>query len=337
MEKPLRALVTGGGGFLGKAIVRQLLKRGAEVTILARSSYPEVEELGAKSLQLDITKKDGLEDACEGMDVVFHVAALAGVWGPREKYFSINVEGTRNMLAAAKAAGVPKFVYTSSPSAVWNGDDEEFITEEDTTYPDEFMTDYPESKAEAEKLALAANCPEMAVCALRPHLIWGAGDPHLVPRILDRYKRLRIIGDGTNLVGICHVENGAHAHLLAADRLSPDSVVAGKAYFITDIQPVNMWSWLNLLLERLEKDPIIRKISAERAFQLGKLMEWVWKTFNLSGEPFMTRFVARQLSSSHYYNLSAAQDDLDYEEVVEPKEAFNDMVAYFQQREAGKK
>ena len=327
--KPLKALVTGGGGFLGKTIVRQLLEQGAEVTILSRSHYPEVEEMGAKSLQLDISQKAGLKEACEGMDVVFHVAALAGVWGPRERYFSINVEGTRNMLDAARAAGVPKFVYTSSPSAVWNGEDEEYITEEDTTYPTTFMTAYPESKAEAEKLVLAANCPEMAVCALRPHLIWGPGDPHLVPRILDRYKRLRMIGDGNNLVGICHVENGAHAHLLAADKLSPDSVIAGKAYFITDIQPVNMWNWINLLLERLGKEPIYRKISAERAFTLGRFLEWVWRTFRLSGEPFMTRFVARQLSSSHYYNLTAAQEELGYTELVDPGKEFNVMVEYF--------
>lgn len=333
----MKALVTGGGGFLGKVIVKQLLERGDEVTILARSSYPEVEEMGAKALQLDITKKDGLKEACEGMDVVFHVAALAGVWGPRDRYFSINVEGTRNMLEAAKEAGVSKFVYTSSPSAVWNGDDEEFITEEDTTYPDEFLTDYPESKAEAEKLALAANSAEMAVCALRPHLIWGAGDPHLVPRILARYKRLRVIGNGENTVGICHVENGAHAHILAADKLTPDSIIAGKAYFITDIDPVKMWEWLNLLLERLDKEPIYRKISAERAYKLGSFLEWFWKTFGLSGEPFMTRFVAKQLSSSHYYNLSAAQEELGYKEIVNPREEFGAMVDYFKNLEAGNK
>lgn len=328
----MKALVTGGGGFLGTEIVRQLLDRGDEVTILARSKYPEVEAMGAKALQLDITKKEGLKEACEGMDVIFHVAALAGVWGPRERYFSINVEGTRNMLEAAKEAGVSKFVYTSSPSAVWNGGNEEFITEEDATYPDTFMTDYPESKAEAEKLALAANCPEMSVCALRPHLIWGAGDPHLIPRILDRHSRLRIIGDGKNKVGICHVKNGAHAHLLAADKLASDSVVAGRAYFITDAEPIMMWEWLNLVLERLGKTPIHRKISASMAYRLGIVMEFAWKTFGCAGEPFMTRFVARQLSSSHFYNLAAAETDLGYKEMVSPNVEFETMIQYFEEK-----
>jgi len=326
----MRALVTGGGGFLGKAIVRQLLDRGDEVTILARSSYPEVEAMGANAVQLDITSTDGLQEACQGMDVVFHVAALAGVWGPREKYFNINVEGTRNMLQAAKAAGVPKFIQTSSPSAVWSGKDKINVTEADCPYPTTFLTDYPESKAESEKLALAANCDSMAVCVLRPHLIWGPGDPHLIPRILDRYDRLKIIGDGKTIVGICYVENGAHAHILAADALSPGSDNAGKAYFITDIESINLWEWLNEVLVRLGKKPITSKIPASVAYGAGAVMEVLWKLFSISGEPFMTRFVARQLSSSHSYDLSGAINDFAYQEKVDPKEGFETMIQYFQ-------
>lgn len=328
----MKALVTGGGGFLGKKIVEMLIARGDSVTMLARSEYPELKALGVQTLQLDITNPSGLADACTGMDVVFHVAALAGVWGDRAKYFSINVDGTRNMLDAAKKAGVKKFVYTSSPSAVWSGKDKENVTEEDCPYPTSFLTDYPESKAVAEQLALAANCPEMAVCALRPHLIWGPGDPHLIPRILDRYDRLRIIGDGKTKVGICYVDNAAHAHILAADKLDIGSAHAGKAYFITDIEPIVLWEWLNVVLARLGKKPITRKIPASLAYNVGAVMEFVWKTFGIQGEPFMTRFVARQLSSSHYYNLQNAIQDFGYQELVDPKEGFERMVAYFQQQ-----
>ena len=328
----MKALVTGGGGFLGKKIVEMLLARGDEVTVLGRSKYPEVEAMGAKTVQLDISKNDGLQEACTGMDVVFHVAALAGVWGDRQVYWNINVEGTRNMLAAAKAAGVKRFVQTSSPSAVWNGGDLENVTEEDCPYPEQFLTDYPETKAISEQDALAANCEEMAVTALRPRLIWGPGDPHLIPRMLDRHSRLKIIGDGKNKAGICYVDNAAHAHILAADKLDFNAAHAGKAYFIADDDPVEIWTWLNTLMTRLGKTPITSKVPRNLAYGLGVVMEFLWRTFGIQGEPFMTRFVACSLSSSYYYNLKNAKADFGYETIVGPDEGFELMVHYFQQK-----
>lgn len=325
----MKALVTGGGGFLGKKIVEMLLARGDEVLVLGRSKYPEVEAMGAKTVKLDITNKDGLTEACSGVDVVFHVAALAGVWGPREHYWNINVEGTRNMLEAAKSAGVRKFVHTSSPSAVWDGSDMAFVTEEDCPYPTKFLTDYPETKAISEQDALKANCPEMATTAIRPRLIWGPGDPHLIPRMIERHDRLRIIGDGQNKVGICYIDNAAHAHILACDALEPDSQNAGKAYFVADDQPVIIWTWLNLFMGRLGKKPITSKVPRNVAYGLGALMEFVWRTFGIKGEPFMTRFVACSLSSDYYYNLKNARADFGYEQLVHPDEGFEKMVEYF--------
>ena len=327
----MKALITGGGGFLGSHIAKQLLNRGDEVTILSRGRYPEVEALGAQSVQADLCNKDGLVDILRGFDVIFHVAALAGVWGPRENYFSINVEGTRNLIAAAKEAGVPKMVYTSSPSAVWAAKDQCNVTEEDCPYPETFLTDYPESKAEGEKLALAAHSPDFAVCALRPQLIWGPGDPHLFPRLWTRYERLRIIGNGQNIVGICYVENAAHAHLLACDTLTFESPQGGKAYFVTDLKPIVMWAWLNSIFQRLGRKPIQKKISANLAYNLGAVLEMIWKTFGLKGEPFMTRFVARKLSSSFYFDLGNIQKDLDYTEIVDPADGFELMIKYFEE------
>ncbi len=326
----MKALVTGGGGFLGKKIVEMLIARGDEVTVLGRSKYPEVEAMGAKTVQMDITQKDGLVEVCTGMDVVFHVAALAGVWGPRENFWRINVEGTRNMLDAAKRANVQRFVHTSSPSAVWDGGDMAFVTEEDCQYPEKFLTDYPETKAISEQDALQANCEERAVTAIRPRLIWGPGDPHLIPRMLDRHSRLRIIGDGTNKVGICYVDNAAHAHILAADALSPGSANAGKAYFVADDDPVEIWSWLNQLLTRLGKTPIKRKVPRNIAYGLGVVMESIWTIFGLKGEPFMTRFVACSLSSTYYYNLTGAREDFGYEMIADPQDGFEKMVEYFE-------
>ena len=325
----MKALVTGGGGFLGKKIVEMLLARGDEVQVLGRSKYPEVEAMGATTVQLDISKKAGLTEACKGVDVVFHVAALAGVWGDREHYWNINVEGTRNMLEAAKSAGVQKFVHTSSPSAVWDGGDMAFVTEEDCPYPEKFLTDYPETKAISEQDALNANCPEMATTAIRPRLIWGPGDPHLIPRMIERHDRLRIIGDGQNKVGICYVDNAAHAHILACDALSPGSPNAGKAYFVADDQPVIIWNWLNQFMGRLGKKPITSKVPRNFAYGLGVLMEFFWRTFRIKGEPFMTRFVACSLSSDYYYNLKNARADFGYETLVSPEEGFEKMVEYF--------
>jgi nucleoside-diphosphate-sugar epimerase len=214
----MRALVTGGGGFLGRAIVEQLLARGDAVTVLSRGRYPEVEALGAAGLSWDLSvDAPGLTEQLVGFDVIFHVAARAGVWGERSDFFAINVDGTRRILEAAVAAGVPRFVYTSSPSAVWSGSDEDGLTEADCPYPTEFLAFYPESKAAAERMVLAASGPDLATTALRPHLIWGPRDPHLVPRLLDRGRagKLKIVGEGKNRVGITYVDNAAHAHLLA--------------------------------------------------------------------------------------------------------------------------
>ena len=332
----MKALVTGGGGFLGRAIVEQLLARGDAVTILSRSRYPEVEALGAAGLAVDLsTDTPDLAEQIAGHDTVFHVAARAGVWGTRESFFDINVGGTERLLAAAKQAGVRRFIYTSSPSAVWSGADEDGLSEADCPYPAEYLAHYPESKATAERMALAASGPEMATTALRPHLIWGPRDPHLVPRLIERASRLRIIGAGNNRVGITYVDNAAYAHLLAADALAPDSANAGKAYFITDDEPVVLWQWINTLFGELGIPKVERKVSVGLAKLAGTVLEWIWRTFSRSGEPPMTRFVAGQLSTHHHYDLSAARADFGYTMKVDPDEGFAKMVAYFKAKRSG--
>lgn len=325
----MKYLVTGGGGFLGTAIVRQLRKRGAEVAVLGRSQYPHLEPLGVQCHQADVSKSNDLEAILSGVDVVIHTAAKAGVWGKKEDFWSINVDGTRNLLFAAQKAGVSRFVHTSSPSAVWNGGDECNLSESDCPYPATFLSHYPHSKAQAEKIVLSENSATFHTTALRPHLIWGPGDPHLIPRILARAHRLRIIGDGANKVGICFVENAAYAHILAAEELSQTAKNAGKAYFITDMEPVLLWDWINDLLRALGKPAITRSISLAWALRIGSILEWIWNTFSLSGEPMMTRFVARQLAASHYYNLSGAIQDFGYKEHTSPIKGMKHTLDYF--------
>jgi nucleoside-diphosphate-sugar epimerase len=327
----MRALVTGGGGFLGRAITEQLLGRGDAVTILARGRYPEIEALGATAIQGDLTRSEGLYDALAGIDVVFHVASKTGVWGPREDYMQTNVEGTRNLLNAAAEAGVERFVYTSSPSATFDGSDAENATEEDCPYPDHFAADYPESKAIAERMVLAANHEALATTSLRPHLIWGPGDPHIIPRLMERRRqgRLARVGDGTNKVAITYIDNAAAAHLQAADVLRPGSANAGKAYFISDEDPVVLWSWIDQLLVDIGLAKVDRSVSVGTAHAIGTVLEWGWRLCRLKGEPPMTRFVAAQLSSSHWYDLSAAHNDFGYHQVIDPTEAMARTVAAF--------
>ncbi|MEL6346013.1 MAG: NAD-dependent epimerase/dehydratase family protein [Myxococcota bacterium] len=330
----MRALVTGGGGFLGRAITEMLLQRGDAVTILSRSRYPEVEALGATGVAHDLsTDAPGLEQILDGVDVVFHVAAKAGVWGPRDRFWSINVDGTRRLLDAAKAAGVGRFVYTSSPSAVWSGDDEVNLSEADCPYPETYLTTYPETKATAEKMALAENRDGFLTTSLRPHLIWGPRDPHLIPRLLDRGQkgRLRVVGEGKNKVGITYVDNAAWAHLLAADELSGEAKNAGKAYFITDDEPVDLWPWINDLFTALDIPTVTKRISTANAVRAGAAAEWIWRTFGRAGEPPMTRFVARQLSTHHHYDLSAARNDFGYHQKIDPKLGWDQMIQWFKE------
>ena len=329
----MRALVTGGGGFLGRAIVEQLLARGDEVRTLARGAYPELDALGATSVQHDLRQRSGLDAHLEGIDVVFHVASKTGVWGPAEEFFGINVTGTEHLLDAAQAAGVRSFVYTSSPSATFSGGDAENATEADCPYPDHFEAPYPQSKAEAEKRVLAANSDDFATTALRPHLIWGPRDPHIPPRLMVRRQqgRLMCVGDGKNKVGITYVDNAAAAQLQAADALQPGSPNAGKAYFITDPDPVLLWRWIDQFLVRVGLEPVERSVSPRVALFMGGVLEWVWRTFDRAGEPPMTRFVAKELSTSHWYNLEAARCDFGYTPLVGPEDGLRAAVAWFRE------
>ncbi len=326
----MKALVTGGGGFVGEAVVRRLLARGDEVTVLNRRRYPDLEAQGAAGVALDLATSD-LEPALEGHEVVFHVAAKTGVWGRKRDFVAANVTATRRLLDAAQRAGVSRFVHTSSPSVTFDGADAEGVDEAAVGYPKHFEAHYPATKAAAERLALAAHRPGFSVCALRPHLVWGPKDPHLFPRVIDRARRGRLlrVGEGQNRVALTHVEHAADAHLKAADALGPDGAAGGKAYFITDGSPVSLWTFIDRLLFALGLEPVRRSVSAKTAYRVGALLEALWRTLPLPGEPPMTRFVARELASSHWYDITAAETDLGYRPFLDIDAAFNEAAAAF--------
>ncbi|MCH8079020.1 MAG: NAD-dependent epimerase/dehydratase family protein [Proteobacteria bacterium] len=308
------ALVTGGGGFLGSHIVHILLDKGIAVRTLQRSDHPELKKAGIESLTGDISDATTVAHAAEGCDVIFHVAAKTGIWGNYNNYYQCNVIGTKNVLDACKTYGIHKLIYTSSPSVVFSGDDEEGI-DESTPYPDHFLTAYQKTKALAEQMVLDANSDSLATVALRPHLIWGPGDPHLVPRIIERARsgRLRLVGKQNNLVDSTYIDNAALAHVLAAKALAPDASCAGKAYFISNGEPLPMAELINKILAAASLSPITKTIPTQLAYILGMMMEVAYKIFNLKGEPIMTRFVAKQLSCAHWYDLTAAKRDFAYQ------------------------
>jgi 2-alkyl-3-oxoalkanoate reductase len=313
----VRALVTGGGGFLGRRIVELLQARGDQVTSVSRGTYPELEARRVRCLRGDLADPAVARAACEGQQLVFHVAAKAGVWGPALEFERANVLATHNLLAACRAQGIERLVFTSSPSVCFDGTDH-LDAGPDLAYPRRWLAHYPRTKAAAERAVLAANGPSLSTVALRPHLIFGARDPHLVPRLLERGRagRLRIVGRGDNIVSMTHVDNAAAAHLAAADALKPNAACAGRAYFVANREPVNLWHWINDLFEALGVPPIERRIPRPLAYGVGGLCELAWKLLPLAGEPPMTRFVALQLATSHSYDLGPLERDTGYREQV---------------------
>lgn len=325
----MRALVTGGGGFLGGAVVRQLVARGDAVRSFTRTRYPWLDDIGVEQALGDLADREAVAKAAGGCNVVFHVAAKAGVWGRYADYHAVNVVGTENVIAACRSAGVGRLVYTSTPSVVYAGPVEG--GNESLPYPKHYDAAYPQTKAVAERAVLAANGPDLATVALRPHLIWGPGDPHLIPRVIARAKagKLRRVGTGPVIVDVTYVDNAADAHVLAADRLAPGSPVAGKAYFITNGEPTDLWAFIDRVLADAGLPPVTKSVSAWKARLAGRVLETVYRILRLPGEPAMTRFVAGQLSTPHWFDISEAKRDLGYEPRVSVEEGLKRLAAMY--------
>jgi 2-alkyl-3-oxoalkanoate reductase len=324
----MRALVTGGGGFLGLYIVEQLLSAGHEVRVLCRGTYPVLQQLDVQVIQADIRNRDAVIAACKDVQAVFHVAAIPGIWGSWQTYHSINTLGTENVIAGCTTHQVERLIYTSSPSVVFDGSDH-IDADESLAYPDQWLCHYPHSKALAEQAVLLANQDDgLRTVALRPHLIWGCRDNHLIPRLIGRARsgRLRRVGDGQNVVSVVHVENAAAAHLQVEDALRASAAAAGKAYFINEPESVNLWQWIDQLLELAGLPKVQKSISFSAAWRLGQWMETSWKWLRLPGEPPMTRFVAAQLAGSHSYSIAAARRDFGFTPVIDMDKGLEKLV-----------
>ena len=309
----MKALVTGGGGFLGQAIVRGLLARGAEVRSFSRSEHAALRALGVHQLRGDLADAAACAAAIAGCDVVFHAAAKPGIWGDYADYFATNVTGTDNVISACRLHGVGRLIYTSSPSVVFDGRDMQGV-DESVPYPAHYDAHYPQTKALAEQRVIAANDAGLATVSLRPHLIWGPGDNHLLPRLVERALagQLRRIGTRPNPIDTVHVENAVYAHLLAAERLAPGSPIAGKVYFISQDEPIPMWDMVNRLLAAAGAPQVEKSVPVWLAMWLARAFEAAHRLTRNRNEPRLTRFVVRELSTAHWFDISAARRDLGY-------------------------
>jgi len=313
-----QVFVTGAGGFLGKAICQWLRCADIKVVGFARGDYPELRAMGVTMFKGDLCDQQSLFDAISGCDLVFHVASKAGVWGDKQSYMKPNVEGTENIINACTAHNINRLIYTSTPSVTFSGHDENGI-DETSPYAPQFLNFYGLSKALAEQKVLNSNQPSLRTVALRPHLIWGPGDRHLVPRVLERAKagRLKLVGKTDKLVDTIYIDNAVYGHLLAALELANESPkCAGKAYFLSNDEPIFMADMLNKILACQGLPAVTKRVPASIAYALGSVLEWVYLALRKQDEPIMTRFVAKQLSTSHYFDISAAKQDFGYAALI---------------------
>lgn len=314
-------LVTGGGGFLGGALVRGLLARGHTVRSFSRGAYPDLEALGVEVVRGDLVDAGAVRRACAGCEVVFHNAARAAVWGRYELFHGPNVSGTRNVLEACRAERVPRLVFTSTASVVFGRQDIRG-GDESLPYPRRQASPYAATKAEAERLVLAADGPGLRTIALRPHLIWGPGDTQIVPRIIAQARAGRVVrvGDGTNVVDTTYIDNAVGAHLLAARALLGNPRAAGRAYFVSNGEPANLWALIDRILAEAGLPPVGRSIPAPLAVGLGAVGGALHERLHRPGEPRLTRFLAEELSTSHWFDIAAARRELGYEPAVSLEE-----------------
>ena len=326
-----KVLVTGGGGFLGHAIVKRLVDRGDKVRSLARNFYPSLVSMGVEQIQADLSDAQAVKKACENQDIVFHAAAKPPPWGKYEDYYRTNVVGTQNIIDGCRSCNVSRLIYTSTPSVVFDGHNMEGA-DESVPYPAKFNAFYPRTKALAEQRVVRAAGEHLCTVALRPHQIWGPGDPHFVPRLIARAKKLKRIGNGKNLVDTTYIDNAAAAHILAADRLADNHAISGKIYFISQAEPIPIWDMINAILNAAGLEPVSGTMSYRTAWLIGAVFEFVYRVFHIPAEPMMTRFLADALAKSHWFDITAAERDLGYSPIVSTQEGLLRLADWLQSK-----
>jgi len=322
----MRILVTGGGGFIGNSLVHKLLDEGHEVSVLSRGYYPDLKEAGATVIQADIVNKPQLMTAFKGHELVYHIAAKTGFWGPYCEYYQANVLGTLNVIDACLHNDISHLVYVSSASVVFGGESIEGA-DESIPYPSKPLSHYTDTKAIAERAVLNANSRDLKTLSLRPHLVWGPGDRHILPGIIEQAKsgKLRIVGSGDNIVDTTYIDNFTQAQMCVLNAVDGNDGAWGKAYFISDGEPVKLWEMVNRLLEVSGIDPVRKRIGTRAAINTASFVEKQHRWRKKKQAPRITRFLVHELSSSHWFDISRARNTLFYKPIVSIEEGLAKM------------
>jgi len=328
----MKVLVTGAGSLLLAGVAQQLAERGDEVVCFQRRV---VEKLHPNITMFsgDIRDRGSVTEAAIGCDAIIHGAARVGVMGSWEDFYSTNVDGTINILRAATEHQVSRLVYVSTPSVAHVGQ----AIEGDIASPATIgrkHAHYAESKAQAEILALLANSEKLGVVALRPHLVWGPGDTQLVGRIVERARqgRLVMVGSGNALVDSTYIDNAVSAHIAALDAIAPGSQCSGKAYVISNGEPRTVNELMSRMCLAAEVEFSPKHIPAVIARNIGSVVERIWPLIR-KDEPPITRFVAEQLGTAHWFDQRPAQEDLNWKPQVSLDEGFVRLTDWFRSQE----
>lgn len=325
----MKALVTGGAGFTGRHLVERLIEDGHAVVALDRPGpmLDEIKTCGAEPAACDLRAPDTFGPSFDGVEVVFHVAALASPWGKRADFWNINVGGTENVIRAARRAGVRRLVMVSSTAAVFDGYTHHRRIDETFDYPHTFLSPYSESKSVSERMLLAANSKDLETVAVRPHLIWGPRDQTFLGR-LRQYVAGPVmhIGGGLTETDTTYVGNLVDALILAADA----PAAPGNAYFITNDEPLLYRDFLNRFLVLLGGQAATRSLPTPIAYAFGAACEAVWSALRLKSEPMLSRYKIAELAYTHTYRLDKARRDLGYSPRVNNAEGFRRLEAWLQ-------
>ena len=334
----MKALVTGAGGFVGGAIARTLRERGDDVRGFSRGEHAALAAYGIDQYQGNVADPEAVADAARGVDIVFHTAAKVGAGGRRADFYTTNVTGTANVITACRECGVLALVYTSTPSVVSGLTDLE-DADESVSYPTHYDADYGRTKAEAERLVLSSASDGLKTVALRPPLIWGPGDTSLLPRLIERGRNgsLRRIKGPPTWTDITYIDDAVQAHLHAADRLLAGGDAAhrinGRPYFVSSGDPVEIWEFINGLLGAGGVPAIRRSVSLRTALLVAWASEKIHALSRAEGDPRMSRWMVRQLTTSRWFDISAARRDLGYEPRVSLEEGMRRLKVWFEEQD----
>jgi nucleoside-diphosphate-sugar epimerase len=321
----MRVLVTGASGMLGRATATALGERGDEVTVLQRrpAGLPCREVLG------DVADGASVARAVDGQDAVLHLAAKVDVTGRWAEYARANIAGTRTVVEACRRAGVGRLVHVSSPSVAHGGAALVGVGA-GTADPARARGHYARSKAVAEHAALAADSASLAVLAIRPHLVWGPGDTQLVGRIVERARtgRLPVIGSGAALIDTTYVDNAADALVAAVDACGP---VHGEALVVSNGEPRPVAEVITLLCRAAGAPAPRRRVPYPIAWAAGAAVEGVWTATQRRDTPPLTRFLAEQLATAHWFDQRRTREALGWTPRVSLDEGFARLAATYPQ------